>query len=326
MQENTHLLDIETPSGEEFIAWSVDMFDVNTLIDSAEEKRIHFLYNQNQFASKYGFNLCTLYNAITNMSIFLGRRLTDDEIIHLIEERIKIRFNPAVWWYQTDWTDVVGKWARSLYPEKKIIWMMIDNNSDVRKKLFTKRIPLMTTYRGNQAYNEDTHDGHLDKLSYWVSTYGHAISDFFTGNAPSWQRLDNYNNEYTIKSPEDFYTLIANWVQGRYSWVFFSQDQLSQKGQTRLKLMKLKITNGERPDDKMRRDEVAITIKRINPEAKGFWNEKNWLNAVTLSELQKMLEVGTWKKFSKPFYTEKTKNNTVTRSQTWEFIANLLGL
>jgi hypothetical protein len=39
--------------------------------------------------------------------------------------------------------------------------------------------------------------------------------------------------------------------------------------------MKLKITNGERPDDKMRRDEVAITIKRINPEAKGFWNEKN---------------------------------------------------
>jgi len=320
------MLDIGDPSGNEFIAGGTDFIDVNSLVDRAEEKSQYFLYNQNEYADKYGYCLCTMYNTFTNISILIGRYLTESEKIAMIEERIKIRFNPKKGGFQTDATDIGRKWLQKNYPDMKYISVMIGNSDPVRKKLFTKRIPLMTTFQWNQAYNNDTHDGDLDLLEYGTPTYGHAITDFYIGNAPSFERLDNYNNHYTIKSPEDFATLIKNGVQGRSSWLFLSENQLTDRGRNRLKLMKLKITNGERPDDNATRDEVAQFVIRINPQAKLFWNELEKNRAITRSEFQKMLEVGTGKKFSAQLFSESSKNKTITRSECWTLIVSLLNI
>lgn len=101
---------------------------------------------------------------------------------------------------------------------------------------------------------------------------------------------DNYDRKYKYQKAEDFYKAKSQGVNTQTSFVFFMEKDLSPLALKWVKLMDMGITNGERSEDKMTRDEVAITVKRIYPKAGLFWNGMEGPRPVTRSEFQAMFE------------------------------------
>lgn len=93
-----HKIDLDTPSGQEFIAGSTSILqDPNFFLRNTEGKTLKHLYNQLEYSGELGRCLCTMYGPIFVLSCMLDQLLTPDERYELAQLRYKSAdFDPNV--------------------------------------------------------------------------------------------------------------------------------------------------------------------------------------------------------------------------------------
>lgn len=301
---NTHLLNLEDLKGTEYLAGGYNVLsDVDFLLENSITWPSLWKYNQNEFASDFGYNLCTLYGFFRRLSTLIGRELTPDERYAMCQERVTIRFDRSVGGYYVDWADVVRHWHNNLFPNDPIFSVVIDNSDPIREKFFQKGITITSCFRANAKYNADIKDWVLNNLDYGTPTYGHCVG---------YHRLlkeDNYLNDYSFRSIDDYYKLLAKSLEGRTSIGLFKVSNLTETGKLLLKAMQSGLTNGERLNDLCTRFEAsrfAMKMRPWIPEAK-IWSKKSPNLPVSFYELSIMV------RWSDHAYLGTDRSKTLTR-------------
>lgn len=113
------------------------------------------------------------------------------------------------------------------------------NSSDLIRKLAQKKIPIVTSIRGNRQFTLDQVDGTMDTLDYWnyPRTYGHCRT------RRQLEILDNYGKKYRYKTIDDLELVTNKGIESRNVFVFFKESFLSDKGKKYLQGMKDKLWN-----------------------------------------------------------------------------------
>ena len=312
---NTHLLDVWHLIGTEYMAWGVDTFTPEFFIEYWESN-FEKLYNQLEWKDKYGSTLCTIYWPITALSIVLGREVTSEERLELVEARIAMYdFNKAVGGWTSIWVDVCRRWYNRKFPNDPIVSQLV-NDKKLIEKLSQKSIPLVTSLRATRNFTIDTRDWVLNNFDSWAtgSKYWHCRT------RKQLKILDNYNNSYSYQSLSDLERSMSMAFESRNCYMFIKESMLSEKGKSYLKYMKGGFWNGERAEDNITRFEASRIALRLDStlKEKSVWNEKNgWIDA-TRFEISIMLGKGN-KQI--PTYTGTDRNQPMTRGETIEYLA-----
>lgn len=308
-----HLIDLDQPTWDEYIAGSDEIFSADFFVNYWEETTFEKLYNQLEFP-EYGRNLCTGYWPLTTLSIVIGRELTQEERLEIVKSRVaQGDFDPAIGGFTSIGVDVVRRWYNNKYPSDPIRTAMV-NSSDLIRKLAQKKIPIVTSIRGNRQFTLDQVDGTMDTLDYWnyPRTYGHCRT------RRQLEILDNYGKKYRYKTIDDLELVTNKGIESRNVFVFFKESFLSDKGKKYLQGMKNKLWNWERADDNITRFEASRMAMRLNPltPENKIWNRKDKDKPATIYEVTLMLS-----KCSKVnVYLGTDRNKLITRWQTIELI------
>lgn len=314
MPSKNHLIEIDKPTGDEYIAWADDIFSPDFFIYYGEETTFEKLYNQLEFAKTYGTNLCTIYWPMTTLSIIMGRELTSEERLELVKLRVaQPDFNPDVGGYTSIWVDVMRRWYNLKYPSDPIRTAMVNENQ-LLKTLAQKNIPITTSLRGNRRFTLDTVDGTMDYLDYWnfPKTYGHCRT------RRKLDVLDNYWKKYRYKQIADLELCISHSFESGNVFVVFKESSLSKKGKRYLQGMKDWLWNWERAGSNITRYEASRMAMRLNTlvKEKDIWNWKDWQKEASIYETTLMLS----KTSSVPVYLWPDRNKLITRGDTVEMI------
>lgn len=314
MPSNTHLLDIDSLTGTEYIAWSDDLFSPDFFVHYGEETTYERLYKQLEFP-EYGKNLCTIYWPITTFSIIMGREWTREERLELVKRRTaQWDFDPAIGWFTSIGVDVARRYYNELYPSDPIRTALV-NDRDLLLKLAQKNIPIMTSLRGNRQFTLDQVDGVMDKLDYWNypwARYGHART------RRKLEVLDNYGKKYRYKNVDDLMLCMDKAFESRNVFVAFKESSLSAKGKRYLQGMKDGLWNGERAWDNITRYESSRMAIRLNTlvREKDIWNWRDGNKDASIYEATLMLS----KVSTIPIYLGADRNKTISRWDTIELI------
>lgn len=314
MPSNTHLLDIDRPTWDEYIAWADDIFSPDFFVEYWEETDFEKLYSQLEFP-EYGKNLCTAYNGITCFSIIMKREWTREERLEIVKRRsASWDFDPSVGGFTSIGVDVVRRYYNELYPSDPIRTAMVSDMKLLRK-LAQKNIPIMTSLRGNRQFTLDQVDGVMDKLDYWNypwARYGHART------RRKLEVLDNYLKKYRYKTIDDLELCMNNAFESKNVFIAFKESSLSEKGKRYLQGMKDGLWNGERAGSNISRYEasrMAIRLNTLVPE-KTIWNGKDGQKEASIYEVTLMLS----KVSAIPVYLGADRNKTISRWDTIELI------
>lgn len=311
MPSETHLIDLDAPTGDEYIAWSDDIFSPDFFIEYGEETTFEKLYNQLEFP-EYGRNLCTGYWPLTTLSIIMGRELTKEERLEIVKARSASGdFDPAIGGFTSIGVDVVRRWYNTKYPSDPIRTAMV-NEKELLIKLAQKNIPITTSLRGNRQFTLDQVDGVMDKLDYWNypwARYGHCRT------RRTLTILDNYGKKYRYKNVDDLMLCTDKAFESRNVFIFFKESSLSDKGKRYLQGMKDKLWNWERAWDNITRYECSRMAIKLNPlvPEKNIWNKKDKDKPATIFEVTTMLS----KSSKVPVYLGTDRNKEVKR---WDVI------
>jgi hypothetical protein len=308
--KNTHIIDIDTRTGDEYMMWDVAWYvkDVNYFFENATETPNFIQYNQLELAKKYCTTLCTLYWPMASLATRVRKDLTLPEREELIKLRMaESDFDPKIGWYTSRGVDVVRRWWNTHNPENPIVSFSIYNSEDIRRKLFAKNFPVVTSFRGNSAFSKDANDGIVDGTSFWKTTFGHCRSMM-------WLTVyDNYKSKdwrrYSYKSVDQFYQVAENGYERPQSFVFFLENELSGDGKKLVDAMKKWLWNGERENDNITRYESAIIAKRL--WGTEVWNGSNPDKEASKYEVSVMLN----KAIGTPIYTGTDRNQSITRKE-----------
>lgn len=318
---STHLENIDELSGQEYIAWAIDMFGPEFFIEYGKESDFLALYIQLEFEKNYshgaydfGKNLCTIYWPMIALSIMIGRALTEAERLELVKLRISEKdFDINYGGFTNMWVDVIRRWWNASHPDEQIVSFLV-NDMNMLNKLFTKRIPLVTSLRANREFTLDTIDGVMDKLNYWNFSgprYGHCRTRIAL-DVP-----DNYLRVYRYKHAADIRLCMTNSFESRNCYIFAKESWLSDVGAAYLKGNREGFWNGERPNEKCIRQDAAAMVFRKVGGAVPITELYNWLrkfDGVTVYEFSVMLNKAT--EWSYPIYTDpRTKNRVLTRGE-----------
>jgi len=309
-----HLLNIDQPTGFEYVAWGEEIFTADFFINYWQETTFEKLYNQLEFPA-YGRCLCTAYWAMTTLSIIMGRELTQDERLEIVKNRVvQPDFDPAIGGFTTIGVDVVRRWHNAKYPSDPVHTAMVFDMTLLRK-LAQKNIPITTSLRGNKQFTLDTVDGVMDKLDYWNypgARYGHCRT------RRKLDVLDNYGRKYRYKGIDDLELCMNNAFESRNVFVIFKDSSLSELGKVYLKGMQAGLWNWERANDPITRYEASRVAMKLNPQVPEnlIWNMKNWTNKASIYETTLMLN----KVSPVPVYLWPDRNKEITRWATIEMV------
>lgn len=133
------------------------------------------IYEYNQWTTPH----CTLYSAFGAVSDLFNYEFTQQEINQMVEEsyeRGRVRWE---WWYVKSAVDLVADyWNEKHWDLGKVVYYRIQlYDTETVDKILQKNYTLCSGYRWNAQYNADyKEDGILNGVSFWQSTYGHAVS------------------------------------------------------------------------------------------------------------------------------------------------------
>lgn len=313
---NKHLLEIDTPTWTEYMMWDVAGYvkDVDYYFNNAEETPNFIQYNQLELEKKYCTTLCTLYGAMASLATRTGYDFSLAEREELIKLRMaESDFDEAIWGYTSRGVDVVRRYWNTHHPENPVVSFSIYASEDIRKKLFAKDFPIVTSFRGNSAFSKDANDGVVDGTTFGKTTFGHCRSMM-------WMTVyDNYKpkewRRYKYKSIDQFYEVVNNWYERPQSFIFFLEKDLSGDGKKLVDAMKKWLWNGERENDLLTRFEasrIALRISQGKVEEKNIWNGKNIDQPVSKFEFFTMLSRAS-KDYTAYLWTDR--NKTMTRKQ-----------
>lgn len=171
------------------------------------EPKLTYEYNQLEFKSKYGANLCTLYAPMSMACDLDCRLLSDDERNALAKIRFDMEdFNPGYGWYLVEWVNCVRRFWNDRF-ETKLAQYSVEKWSSEFYDALDKWHRINIWYKWNNKYNLDAADGVLDDLEVWTTTYGHST----TVKRIKWVYfvVDNYKwvkrfNKYSFKDFKKF--------------------------------------------------------------------------------------------------------------------------
>lgn len=267
-------LDIESAPEHEYMLSGALLSALGTkefYAQYAKESENHFLYNQNEFAAELGYNLCTVYSAMTALSAVLGKEISKEDRY----EMAKLRYNQPDFDRNRGgkvaaWVDVVRNYWNKKYPNEAVVTFYLRNDSSLRvDTLYAKWIPLISGYYGNAKYNDDVSDGVLDWSGYTPFTYAHSIA-YMKDKA-----LDNYNNSYTIPLK----IFIANSKAGVNhigAYLISRSNLFNGNGALLIRALQSKVWNGDRINEMITRREAAIILSIVSgvEESKIWWGSE----------------------------------------------------
>lgn len=314
------LIYLDTPTGDEYQMWDIAGYvkDIDYFYENAEEVPNFIQYNQLEFyrldKNKYPTTLCTLYWPMSALATRTQRDLTTLERQELIQlRRAESDFDDAMGGMTSRWVDVVRRWWNTRYPDNKIVSFVLDNNSELRKHIFAKNFPVVTSFRGNSAFSKDANDGIVDWTTFGKTTYWHC-------RTMMWMTVyDNYRpkdwRRYSYKSIDQYLEVLKNGYERPQSFIYFLENDLSQKGKKLLKYMKAWLWNGERENDMITRWEASRIAMRLNPKIKeeDIWNGKDWQKAASRYEVTTMFHRAVPEIH---IYTDTDRNREISRKDT----------
>lgn len=278
---------MEHTTGDEY-QLPVGSTSLSDFIKTAPDVGRVYLYNQNEFASELGCNLCTIYWPMTALSALIGRQLTKDERYQLATIRYSAPdFSPSSGGQVIVWVDIMRKWWNEHNPDNPIVSFQVANHLPMRRAVYDRRLIYVSGYSGNHAYNEDARDGWLAGNSFGNPTYWHCTAEILA------TVLDNYDNKY---DRADYFGCVRNGVTHRFGYVLFLEKSITTSGQLRTNAIKIGIWNGSDPDRIATRLECATMIARKlygkDATADMFtgWNKERPNDSISPSELQAMFE------------------------------------
>ena len=314
MPSKNHILDLDKLTGDEYIAGGAEVFSEEFFVQHWQETDFEKLYKQLEFASEFGNNLCTIYWPITTLSIMLGREISGPERKELVRNRTaQGDFDPAVGGFTSIGVDVARRWHNLLYPGDPIRTALVAS-PELLRKLAQKKIPIVTSLRGNREFTLDTIDWTMDQLDYWNYSgprYGHCRT------RRGLEVLDNYGNKYRYKSIDDLELCADKAFESKNVYVFFKESSLSDLGKRYLKGMQAGLWNGSRSDDMITRYEasrIALRIKAV-PE-RTVWNGKGWDKKASIYEVTAMLS----RVSDIPVYLGIDRNKEISRGEVIQLI------
>ena len=147
---------------------------------------------------------CTLYSAFGAVSDLFNYEWTKKEIDEMIEESYKRGRIRWEWWYVKAAVDLVADYWNEHHSDLgKVVYYRVSlSDTELVDKILTKNYSLCSWYRWNSKYNADyREDAILNWVSFWASTYGHAVS--WIGRNSKRYIKDNYkgskNNIYEVE-------------------------------------------------------------------------------------------------------------------------------
>lgn len=246
----------------DYVAWW-GVFDIEKLPDI---KTISNELNQNEFASAYGYCLCTLYGILWSAYDNI-KELSEEERKQLSKQRAEMDdFNPSVWGYISRGVDLVRKYYKKTFPN--VTSIAIEVGSDTFYRALEKWYRLNIGLYIKEWYKEGTSDGVLvfdelwKKNRYWHSLSIKKIWDLYI--------VDNYKGimPYNTFKIEDFKKFI-NEVFFKYAYLIYNPDRnMNDEIRKNIKLESARkafdknIWNGMDWDKPATREQVAAMIDR----------------------------------------------------------------
>lgn len=138
-----------------------------------------FEYNQLEYATKFGQNLCTLYAPIGMLSDLIGKRIENREALCQLRTDM-YDFNPSVGGYLSEGVNCVRNWWNKNNPNNQIRSFAL-NNSEIMEAM-KKGHRVNIGYMGNATYNKDAADGVLDSMNIGPTSYGHSTTVKIVGD------------------------------------------------------------------------------------------------------------------------------------------------
>lgn len=177
---------------------------------------------------------CTVHGALGAVSDLTGFRFTLDQRRILWREALRLGAQEGWGWYVSKAVDLVRKYSKDFIGDE-FVTFQVEIGSPEFKDCLEKGYSVVTSFRGNKAYNEDQADGMLNKYAFGAYTYGHCIRIAKSKvEDPNHQVVDNYvlsrgpNNRYLV--PEtNFQKLVAGGVFSRLGYVFAYKEDLGKK-------------------------------------------------------------------------------------------------
>lgn len=233
-QQFLELLSYKYFAMEEEFNWCIGLWESNTdyLLTGEEAEWLPELVQQDTKIYEYnqsGTPHCTLYSAFGAISDLFNYEFTQKEIDEIVEESYKRGRIKGQWWYVKSAVDLVADYWNEKHSDLwRVAYYRISlYDTELVDKILSKNYTLCSWYNGNKAYNNDRNDGILNWVSFWTTTYGHAVSWL-------WRKgkryiKDNYKGRKSWKIPTNIYQVehtpseLVSW------WTYFANAYLYAK-------------------------------------------------------------------------------------------------
>lgn len=311
-----HLIDIDQQTGFEYRMEDLDGYvsDPAYFFERAAEVMKPIKYSQIEFR-ELPTTLCTWYGSLNALASRVGKNFSESERREFIKLRMAEKdYSAELGGFTSIWVDVARRWWNTHNPENPIVTFAIDVSSELGKKFFAKNFPVVTSVRGNTAYQKDNRDGTLDATSWGKTTFWHCrmrIGMTFHDN----YIVSKVWREYKYPSIENYLEASKKWYERPIIYAFFLEKELSWDGKKLVDAMKAKLWNWERENDNLTRFEAFSIANRIGQwkvAELDIWNGKNPDQDVSKFEFFTMLSRVN-SKFTPYLWTDR--NKMITRKQ-----------
>lgn len=174
--------------------------EVDNLPDITEQDTKIFEYNQS------GTPHCTLYSAFGAVSDLFNYEWKQWEIGEMVEESYKRGRIKGEWRYVKSAVALVADYWNEHHSDLwKVVYYRVSlYDTELVDTILKKNYTLCSWYRWNSKYNADyKEDCILNWTSFWVWTYGHAVS--WIGRGGKRYIKDNYKWRKSWKLPTNIY-------------------------------------------------------------------------------------------------------------------------
>lgn len=198
------------------------------------------IYEYNQWTTPH----CTLYSAFGAVSDLFNYEFTKQEIDEIVEESYNRWRTRWEWWWVKSAVDLVADYWNEKHGDMgKVVYYRIQlYDTETIDKILQKNYTLCSGYRWNAKYNADyKEDGILNWVSFWASTYGHAVSWIWRNGKRyikdnyKWRNPNIYEVEHT---PSE---MVSGWTFYIDAYLYTKVDNLEEI--KRLETLKTECNN-----------------------------------------------------------------------------------
>ena len=213
-------------------------------------------------------DFCTVIAPLWSISSLWNIKITDEQLEDLWQFAVKnYGYKEWVWNYTQTWLKCVTKWWNKEYPTKQVEYKRTTLFSEAEKNARGKNYEIIVSYKGNSKFNKDRDDdGIVEWKEFGKTTYWHVsrlVKDDKIHNSYLWREY----NTFSIKYLKD---LLDNWYFYNNVYII-TKKKMSQEEKDNLtirEVIKIGISNWERPNDNITRREVMLMVWRMYAKLK----------------------------------------------------------